>query len=177
MHKKSASHLHLSPENAEYRDVLLGAPIVLLPSVSFKAWVERLNHILATGANTVFYEMGHEHGKNLVMELKRKFKNPAGILSAGINHWFFLGMGKMKITPLQFQKIAETGNITVKIENNFHAVAIGKTGHAVCHLTRGYRVGGFEALTGKKWTCEETKCLSKNDEYCEFELRMVNTGF
>lgn len=169
--RKAERHVRLNPEKGEYYDVLLESPVLLLSGVSFNAWYQRLTHILSTGAITLFYEMGYELGKDIAMELRARSKNPAGMFSTGINHYFIIEMGRIEISFAQLLRMATLKQMTVKINDNFPAIALGRTGRAECHITRGYLVGGAEALTGKRWVCEEPMCLCKNDPYCEFKLK------
>ena len=130
-----------------------------------------MTHILSTGAVTLFYEVGYELGKDIATELKARFKNPADIFSKGTDNYFIIGMGKIEISIAQLLKMATLKQMTVKIKDNFPAITLGQTGCAECHITRGYLVGGAEALTGKQWVCDEPMCLCKNDPYCEFKLK------
>jgi predicted hydrocarbon binding protein len=171
--RKSEDHVRLKPEKGEYYDVLFGEPMILLTGVSYKAFYKRLWSILSTGAITLFYEVGYELGKDVMLELKRKFRNPSRIFSVGTSHYFFIGMGSIEFNLLQLLKMAAVRSLTIKIKNSFPALAIGKTGHAECHLTRGYLVGAVDVMTGKHWTCEETKCMCKGDPYCEFKLKLA----
>lgn len=174
--RKVKEHVRLEPENGQYFDVLFNEPMVLLSGVSYKAFYNRLWAILSSGAITLFYEVGYELGKNVMMELKRKFRNPSTIFSVGTNHYFFLGMGKIETNLIQLLRMATLKRMTIKIKDSFPASVVGKTGRAECHLTRGYLVGAVEAMSGKRWVCEETKCLCKNDSYCEFRLTLATDG-
>lgn len=165
--------MRLNSEKGQYFDVLFDELMILLSGVSYKAFYKRLWTILSTGAITLFYEVGYELGRNVMMDLKRKFKNPSTIFSVGTNHYFFIGMGRIEANPLQLLRMATLRRTTIKIKDSFPALAVGKTGRAECHLTRGYIVGAVEAITGKHWTCEETKCLCKNDPCCEFKLTLA----
>jgi predicted hydrocarbon binding protein len=174
--RKSEEHVHLDPEKGEYHDMLFDEPMILLSGVSYKAFYKRLWSILSTGAITLFYEVGYELGKNVMLDLRSKFRNPSKILSVGSNHYFFLGMGRIEFNPFQILGMATTMSATIRIKDSYPALAVGKTGSAECHLTRGYLVGAVEAMTGKRWTCEETKCLCKDDPYCEFKLTLATKG-
>jgi len=174
--RKAKEHVHLNLEKGQYFDVLFDEPMILLSGVSYKAFYKRLWDILSTGAITLFYEVGYELGKNVMVDLKRKFKNPSRIFSVGTNHYFFIGMGRIEFNPVQLLRMATLKSTTIRIKDSFPAFAVGKTGRSECHLTRGYLVGAVEAMTGKHWTCEETKCLCKNDPYCEFKLTFTADG-
>jgi predicted hydrocarbon binding protein len=163
--------VRLNPDKGEYYDVLLESLVLLLSGMSFNAEYQRVTHILSTGAITLFYEIGYELGKDIATELRARSKNPADIFSTGINHYFIMGMGKIEISIAQLLKMATLKQMTVKIKNNFPAIALDQTGRAECHITRGYLVGGAEVLSGKQWVCEELMCLCKNDPYCEFKLK------
>jgi predicted hydrocarbon binding protein len=170
---KFEEHVRLDPEKSLYYDVLFDEPMILLSGVAFKAFYERFWNILSTGAITLFYEVGHELGKDVMIKLESKFKDRRRIFSIGANHYFFIGMGRIEFSALQLLRAATVKSFTVKIKDSFPALAIGKTGRAECHLTRGYLIGAVEAMTGKHWTCEETKCLCKDDPYCEFRLTLA----
>lgn len=40
-----------------------------------------------------------------------------------------------------------------------------------CQITKGAHAGIMQMVVGKKVTCEETKCVHRGDEYCEFVLK------
>jgi len=173
---KIEEHVSLIPEIGEYYDTLLERPILLLSGVAYQALHERLFDILSTGAITLLYEFGCQLGKSVAEKLKTKYPNPIKIFSAGISHYFFLGTGKIDINPTQLLRMATLNRMKIRIKDNFFALALGKTGQAECHITRGYLASGAEVLTGKKWTCDEIKCLCKGDPYCEFELKKANAS-
>ena len=100
---------------------------------------------MSTGAITLFYEIGYELGKDIATELRARSKNPADIFSTGINHYFIMGMGKIEISIAQLLKMATLKQMTVKIKNNFPAIALGQTGRAECHITRGYLVEALKS--------------------------------
>jgi len=166
-------YVHLDPDEAKYSDVLFGEPILLLSGVTYRIFHKRLWDILSTGSITILYEIGYELGKDMMAEFKRRFKNTAKIFPVGIHHYFLLGAGKLEMNPIQLLRIAVTRSLTVKIKNNFPAVVLGETGQAECHISRGYLTGAAETLTGKKWTCVETRCLCKGDPNCEFKLKLL----
>jgi len=140
-----------------------------LSGLSFNAGYQRLTHILSTGAVTLFYEVGCELGKDVAIKLKARFRNSADI------NWnkplFHHRHGKNRNQHRSASKNGTLKQMTVKIKDKFPPIALDKTGRAECHITRGYLVGGAEALTGKQWVCEEPMCLCKNDPYCEFKLK------
>lgn len=62
-------------------------------------------------------------------------------------------------------KIKLTGVSTI-------ALSYGHSDHPVCTFVGGAIAGILQIATKKEWTCRETKCMAKGDEYCEFELEL-----
>jgi predicted hydrocarbon binding protein len=150
----------------------LRIPFVYCP-VFLTGFYTRLWELLSTGVITLFYETGHELKKNVMIELKRRFKNPARIFSTHVDHCLALGMGKIDVNPVRLLKMTAMRSVVVRIRNNFLALAVGKTRRAECHMTRGYLADAAEFLTSRQWMCEENKCLCKSDSYCEFKLKLA----
>jgi len=155
----------------EYYDSLFDSPVLLLNLKIYRAWHEALGKVFKTGASTILFEMGRELGVNVIGALQKKTKNPIKLASWGLKHGSLLGWGRFEVSTAQLLKMATLRTMKVKVYDCFVAKALGYNGQASCDLLRGFFSGACQTLVGGKFSCEETKCLSKGDQYCEFILR------
>ena len=70
-----------------------------------------------------------------------------------------LGMGQIQIPDFDQKKSKHE----VVIKNS-------TTNNVSCHRTRGYLATIFSDSLKKKFECQEIKCASKGNEYCQFVL-------
>lgn len=155
----------------EYYDSLFDSPIVLVNLKIYRAWHEGLTRVFRTGASTILFEMGRQLGVNVIQAMQEKTKNPVKLASLGLKHGTLLGWGKFQISTAQLLKMAALRTMKVRVYDCFAAKALGYNGQASCHLLRGFLSGALQTLIGGACSCEETRCLSKGDHYCEFILR------
>ena len=62
----------------------------------------------------------------------------------------------------------EAKRLIVTVECSPFALAYGKSGQPVFHMTRGVMAGMGQTLLGKSPTAVETHCLAKGDDLCRF---------
>jgi len=167
----SDEQIRINVAKKEYYDTLFDSPIILLNLKIYRAWHEALTKVFKTGASTILFEMGRELGVIVIKGMQQKTKNPIKLASLGLKHGSLLGWGKFHVTTTQLLKVAALGALKVKVYDCFIAKAVGYNGQASCHLMRGFFLGALQTLAGGTYGCEETKCLSKGDPYCEFLLR------
>jgi len=167
----SDEQIKIDIAKGEYYDSLFDSPIILLNLKIYRAWHEGLSRVFGTGASTILYEMGKELGVNVIRSMQEKTKNPIKLSSLGLKHGSLLGWGKFQVNAAQLLKMATLRTMKVRVYDCFVAKALGYNGQASCHLFRGFLVGTSQTLAGGTCSCEETKCLSKGDPYCEFILR------
>jgi len=167
----SDDQIKIDVAKGEYYDSLFDSPIILLNLKVYRAWHERLSRVFGSGASTILYEMGKELGVNVIQIMKERTKNPLKLASLGLKHASLLGWGEFNISTAQLLKMATLRTMKVKVYNCFTAKAIGNKGQASCHLLRGFFIGALQTLAGGTCSCEETKCLSRGDPYCEFVLK------
>ncbi|MEM3832610.1 MAG: V4R domain-containing protein [Thermoprotei archaeon] len=58
----------------------------------------------------------------------------------------------------------------VRVRDNWECSIVGKTGKSESHYSRGILAGFFSNHFKVECQAFETKCISKGDEYCEFEI-------
>jgi len=167
----SDEQIKIDVAKGEYYDYLFDSSIILLNLRIYRAWHEGLSRVFGTGASTILYEMGRELGVNVIQSMREKTKNPLRIVALGLKHASLLGWGEFNVNTAQILKMATLRTMKVSVYNCFIAKAIGNRGQASCHLLRGFFTGTLQSLVGGTCSCEEIKCLSKGDVYCEFVLR------
>jgi len=167
----SDEQIKIDVAKGEYYDSLFDCPVILLNLKIYRAWHEGLSKVFGTGASTILYEMGKELGINVIHSMREKTKNPLKLASLGLKHASLLGWGRFQVSTSQLLRMAMLRTMKVKVYDCFIAKAIGNRGQVSCHLLRGFFTGTLQTLAGGNCSCEETKCLSKGDSYCEFILR------
>jgi len=166
-------HYIIDIEKGKHFDVVFDCPAILISLMVYRAWHERLFKVFGTGASTILFEMGRELGQDAIRRMRKSVKNPLKLASLGIEHGQVSGWGKFSISKTQLLKMAALDSMTAKLEDSFIPKAVGNTGQASCHLLRGFVAGSVEALVWGECACEETKCVSKGDPYCEFRIKKV----
>ncbi len=71
----------------------------------------------------------------------------------------------------------ERGEYVVRVYNSPYAQLpdgkVLKLGRPACHLLAGIFAGGATKVLGRPYMAEETRCIAKGDDYCEFVLKPV----
>ncbi len=62
-------------------------------------------------------------------------------------------------------------NAIIRIKDSIECSIVGKTGKPESHYIRGILAGFFTKHFKVECQAFETKCISKGDEYCEYEIR------
>ncbi|HID71807.1 MAG TPA: hypothetical protein EYP29_03575 [Thermoplasmata archaeon] len=78
--------------------------------------------------------------------------------------WAEMGLGLLSIWT------KPDGNLIIQNTRSSEALALGNTGVASCHFTRGYLVGIINTFTKVGYKISETRCICKGDEVCLYEL-------
>ena len=75
------------------------------------------------------------------------------------------GWGRPELTDLDVQR----RRAKVRFRDNFECVDAG-TGRPASHFIRGHLAGAMSVFFGSDVKALETKCISKGDSHCEFEM-------
>ena len=113
-----------------------------------------------------FLEVGKEFGARNVRVVESEFKlKEDRLLFSTLRYVGARGYGKL----LGIDGGLKTGRVKIRIHSAI-AEMWGESDRPVDVLIESGLRGILEEITGKEWTCEETKCIAKGDDYCEFEL-------
>lgn len=149
---------------------LLNQPMVMLPFKNL-LYIQKL--IDEKKLTYELYLTAKELGKEWMENTEKTYhmKSVREQLAWGENALNLSGWGKMRVTEWNKEKKEK---ICV-LENSTIAEGYGNTGKVVCHLIRGWVAGSACTLFSSDVDGLETKCKSKGDAYCKFEVRPRET--
>ena len=131
---------------------------------------ERMKKVFGTGANVILYELGVASGESDARALEAsvgKDLTMALLVDLGFLYaaegWGLPDVQELSLDPFK---------ATTRFHDCFEC-AHQKSSSPNSQYLRGHLVGLAGTLLGKKFTCEETKCLFMGDEYCEFVMKEV----
>ena len=147
---------------------ILGAKWILMRIETLHGMMKEVEKILGTGACLVWHTAGKGAGKSLASLIKKEFEtyNLRGISELLTEFYARCGWGRSEITSWR-----EEGEIVLRVWDNAFAKK-GSSKTPSCFFLKGFIQGILGELTGKCVEIEETKCISKGDEYCEFQIRL-----
>ncbi len=147
---------------------------VLMPQIQL------LNaHLLQLGLDKQLYIYGTQVGVEVARLAGEKMGKPKMTLDELIKWTPFIvkhltvGLARGGIPEVN----RERGEYIVRVYNSPYAQLpdgkVLKLGRPACHLLAGIFAGGASRLLERPYMAEETKCIAKGDEYCEFLLKPV----
>jgi predicted hydrocarbon binding protein len=146
----------------------LGVDWILFRVEALQGMIEEVNKVLGTGGSLVWYTAGKGAGKSMTKIFQKHLEGEESfedIFNKVKNHHARWGWGRIKKVFLR----EKTGEFIIRIHEN--AFARGQhSSFPSCYFLKGYMEGLIEKLTGKHATSEETKCMTKGDPYCEFQI-------
>ncbi len=114
-------------------------------------------------------ELGIEFGAKNVRAVESEFKlKEDRLLLSTLKYLSARGYGKL----LGFEGNLKSGNMKFLIHSSL-AELRGKSNQPVDALYEGGLLGVLQEITGKKWSCKETKCIAMGDDHCEFETTQI----
>lgn len=84
--------------------------------------------------------------------------------------WGEIGLGRLSVSKGRKKGFA------LELNESIEAEVMGKVGQATCDFTRGYLAGMVSYLSGRRYHCQEEKCISKGDKHCTFFLSVRGEG-
>ena len=139
---------------------------LLLRSRGLGQMFDRVSSILGSGGDALLYEegltMGHWNAEHLIKKVGIKMvKAQVGALSRTLSAQGF-GDVEGDVGP-------EDGDFAMTVRDCFECSGEGVTRKG-CNFMRGYFVGSAQAIFGKKYRCEEPRCVLRGAKACEFRL-------
>jgi predicted hydrocarbon binding protein len=160
------------PEKEILENTLLMSRVMVLDADFIKALSSSLTKTFQTGATVILYHMGLAYGELLGQRILESGGLSTQTQNAYRQRYASLAIGKFKWPSLA--ALAASGapaQLTVTLGDSFFAKSIGRTGQPECHVVRGILEGTAKVILKKDYQCQEVKCLSKGDQFCEFLIQ------
>jgi len=141
-----------------------GEACILLPAQVFTGTIEDLIDIFHSGGEAIVYNQGLSYAKRRWATLKAIVPNAASRFDEISNMVAAIGWAVVKITY-------EAGHRRLRLVNTECFECFGHTKRAGgCFFLKGMAVGLAESVFGREMNGEETKCMKKGDDTCEFVI-------
>ena len=147
-------------------DKVTGERCVIIIQTRMKEIFERLSAIFQSGAKVIFFEAGKAAGERFVEDTPEVIKADKRLfLETVVQRFMDAGLGKIEIVELYL----EEGSVKFRIWNNFFAEICGEE-PACCSCVEGFVSGIYRQVMGKTPNIKQTKCATKGDAYCEWQM-------
>lgn len=159
-------------DEMKLEDAFLGIRVMAFDSYLYKGMRERFRRIFGSAGATILYEMGVGYGEIIGGMIEARGKYNINVYKEFLERGNYHGMGYFSVPGLLDFLGGLRGGIRIKLRQSFFAEAAGKTGECECFIFAGFIAGAAQRLFNRKFRCIEEKSISKNDEYCEFKLKI-----
>ena len=151
----------------------LGFRVMVFDADFVRGLTSSLTKVYQSGAIVILYQMGLAYGELLGKRIIETGGLGRQTEAAYRQCYASLAIGKFQFPPLGALLAAgPPEQMMVSLNDSFIAMALGRTGKPECHIVRGLLEGTAKVVLSKDYQCQETKCLSKGDNICEFVIRL-----
>jgi predicted hydrocarbon binding protein len=151
-------------------------PLTALPGVRSIIFLERdigemikgLYDKLSDLASVFLYHMAYSGGRFIGDYVYEKLHPKGGkkLITEAVKIYQSAGWGRVKI--VSYEPEATT---VIRLHDSFECGALEGSERPMSNFIRGHINGLISGILNKELSIIETKCISKGDEYCEFELK------
>jgi predicted hydrocarbon binding protein len=153
-------------------DKKTGERRLIFPQAKLEQIFTRLTDLFQSSSQVIPIEAFKATGKWCVNEVPEKVKpEEAAFLKFAVQRLKDDGFGKMEIGEFK----PEIAEMQFRIWNDLVAEMI-HDGSTRRNLVEAYVSGFYEQLTGVTLETRKTKCVGKNDPYCEWCFRLPSNG-
>jgi len=150
------------------RDKVTGERCVIITQARMQEIFSRLSGIFQSGAKVIFFEAGKAAGERFVEGAPEVMKADKRLFLETVGQRFMdAGLGRIEIVKFNPEK----AEVQFRIWNNFFAELCGEE-TACCNCVEGFVSGVYEQVIGKTPNIEQTKCATKGDPYCEWQMTL-----
>lgn len=154
-------------ENGIIKDSATGERCIIFPIARIEQIFNRLNELFQTGAQVIITEGFKAAGKWYVNEIPDEKKaDRKYFLETAIQRLMEAGIGKIQVVEF----MPETAELKFRIWNNIFA-EMSNDGSTYCNCVEAYVDGVYEQLLHITPKIKKTKCIGKNDPYCEWHMK------
>jgi predicted hydrocarbon binding protein len=151
-------------ENGVIIDKATGERCLIFARARLENIFLRLTDLFQSGAQVIIAEAFKAAGKWYVNEIPEGPRtDKAEFLKAAVQRFMDSGLGRVEIVEFN----PETLEVQVRIWNNLFAEMYHDDA-TYCNCVEAYVSGVYEQFTGKTPKARKTRCIGKNDPYCEW---------
>jgi predicted hydrocarbon binding protein len=155
-------------ENGVIVDKATGERCLIFPKPRLEQIFSRLTELFQSGAQVIITEAFKAAGKWYVNEMPEQAKaGRALFLTSAVQRFKDGGLGRVEIVGFNPKK----AELQFRIWNNIFA-EMYHDDSTYCYCVEAYVSGLLEQLTGKTSEILKTKCIGKNDPYCEWHISL-----
>jgi predicted hydrocarbon binding protein len=158
-------------KSGRLEDHFLNLRVMIIDEQFYKGLRNKLYSSFQSGASVILYDMGLGYGELMGESMEKMKTSRLEVIKKFMDLGRTHGYGEFRTPFLKMVLSGIRGEPVVRLEDSFFSTSVGKTGKAECFLMAGIIAGAAQILLKKKMVCLEEKCLSKDDEYCEFKLK------
>ncbi len=156
----------LDDENGIILDRVTRDRCIILTKARMTQILSRFTDIFQSSAQLIITEAFKAAGERYVRETAEEKKTDMSeFLKTSVKRFTDAGLGKIEVV----QFTPETGEVKFRIYNNFFA-EITHNGSTYCSGVAGFATGMYKAFLHTTPIVKETKCIGKNDPYCEWHM-------
>ena len=149
----------------EEYETSIQAAFFIMPTQILKSLHDEFKELAGSdAARAILFRIGYASGEAVTRKINIEVDGDLTLPETLTSLWIEMGLGRIIVTE------KPGGALHVECDGSTEAIAMGQTGETSCDLTRGYLAGTTSALTGQRYLCKETACVSAAAEVCEFEL-------
>lgn len=143
---------------------------MVMDSDFYKGMRDELFRAFKSGAGVILYQMGVGYGQ---ISGRKIAQSPSKVAASRkfLRQGEHQGYGQFEVPLMESILSGIRGEGVVRLKDSFYATSAGETGQAECFIVAGQIAGAAGMVLEKKFKCDEVKCLSKGDEFCEFRLK------
>ncbi|MFI5404308.1 MAG: V4R domain-containing protein [Candidatus Gagatemarchaeaceae archaeon] len=151
-----------------------GEQAMVLGRKDLRGMFDYMLSVFGSGGRVMVYEQGVasriEAGKHFWGVIGRENfgrRFPDMVSLYGAHGW-----GRVELVNYSAQPL----RVTARMYDCFECVGGTSSETPKADFVRGHVVGSLQTMTGRPIECEETKCVSIGDAYCQFEIREKSPG-
>jgi predicted hydrocarbon binding protein len=157
---------NINQENGVIQDKVTGDRCIIITKARMTQILSRLTEIFQSGAQVIITEAFKAAGERYVTEvLDEKKADAAQFLQTAVQRFTDAGLGRIEIVEFKL----EPAELKFRLWNNFFA-EIPNGESTYCNCVEAFATGMYKGFLGKTPKIRETKCIGKNDPYCEWHL-------
>ena len=154
-------------ENGVITDKATGERCLIFPKARLEQIFKRLTELFQSGAQVIITEAFKAAGKWYVNEIPEHAKTDKALfLASAVQRFKDGGIGRIEIVEFKPEK----AELQFRIWNNLFA-EMYQNDSTYCYCVEAYVSGVIEQLLGKTPEIRKTKCIGKNDPYCEWYMK------